>query len=975
MKSISLISCLWAGLVFFCYSARAQNENNVWAFGDSTGLDFNSGAPTVVKTSILSWESGASVSNIAGRLLFYCGRYNPSYLHKNVTLWDSTHNMMPNGDSLIGNRYTSSSQGVAIQPFLDGSNRYFVFTQAARENLWEDKDHYLRYSVVDMGLRGGLGDVVSGYKNMIIDSFVSEKLFITQGDGCAVWLLTHRLDTNVFHAFKIDYSGIHLIPIISGFPSDRFFNPMLTPPESPYSTGNMDVSTDGSHIAMSRSGKPALTEIYDFDKSTGIVSNQRAIDSIFNYWVQFSPDGTKLYTTAPIAQYDLTLLPSLSAVKASRTIIRDSSSSWAGMRIGPDNKIYTIVNTVTSSSSIEEFIYRIDSPNLKAPSCSLTRVLKLPSSKESYGGLGPNVVIPPPSDTLLRRRDTALCFSPSGKIVADSGYSYYVWDDGTSGRIKHVPAPGKSWVRMRKACTIFVDTFYCVTKTLDTLIQKIDTTICFSKPVSISAGLGRAYRWYDNDTNRVKTFSAAGIYWVKYFSSECALTIDTFNITDPKKFDTSFNRIDTIVCFMRPVVLKARPGFEHVKWYSGSTAMTQTISTAGVYWVAHFNNCKMSIDSFYVVAQQNDSTFFRTDTTVCLQNSIRLYAPVEHTDYLWSDGTIGQFKEIRTPGLYWVYSYNRDCKTRVDTFNVIAQQNDSTFFKTDTSVCQQNSVVIFAPVEHTHYSWSDGSISRLKEIRTSGTYWVYSYNRDCNTRVDTFNVRFVQFDLPLPPTDSVCNNDTITLDASTLNAQYLWQDGSTNAMFRTGDAGRYYVRISVDGCSLTDTIEVLKKELKFTLGNDQNTCEGATIVLNPQIESARYLWQDGSTDQIFNVSQSGEYSVTVSKDNCVASDTIKIDIVRCSNCIALPNAFTPNADNKNDFFRPIFNCPTAQYSLKIFNRYGQEIFTTDNPMDKWEGKINGRDAELGVYYYLLKVTFAIPNAKEEMYKGDISLLR
>ena len=107
----------------------------------------------------------------------------------------------------------------------------------------------------------------------------------------------------------------------------------------------------------------------------------------------------------------------------------------------------------------------------------------------------------------------------------------------------------------------------------------------------------------------------------------------------------------------------------------------------------------------------------------------------------------------------------------------------------------------------------------------------------------------------------------------------------------------------------------------------------------------------------------------------MASDTIRIDFAQCDNCVAIPNAFTPNADSKNDFFRPILNCPAAKYNLKIFNRYGQEIFTTANPADKWDGKINGSEAELGVYFYLLKITFAIPNAKEELYKGDVSLLR
>jgi gliding motility-associated-like protein len=89
----------------------------------------------------------------------------------------------------------------------------------------------------------------------------------------------------------------------------------------------------------------------------------------------------------------------------------------------------------------------------------------------------------------------------------------------------------------------------------------------------------------------------------------------------------------------------------------------------------------------------------------------------------------------------------------------------------------------------------------------------------------------------------------------------------------------------------------------------------------------------------------------------------------------MPNAFTPNNDNKNDLFRPIINCPTSEYSILIVNRYGQEIFSSNTPSDSWDGTFNGQKEGVGVYFYLVKVKFNYPNAQYEIYKGDVSLIR
>lgn len=953
--------------------ARAQGENNVWAFGDSIGLDFNSGTPTLISTSIISGESGASICSPEGRLLMYSGTYNPftKSLGRNI-IWDSTHKEMPESDSLIGNKYTSSTQGAVIIPFLDGSNKYYVFLQASRENLWDERDHYLRYSVVDMDLRGGLGDVVPGMKNIIIDSFISEKLSVTKGPGCSVWLITHRSDTNEFHSFNISAAGVNTTPVVSAFLSDRTFS-YTYPPECSYAYGCMDISLDGKRIASSRNTAYKLIELFDFNAATGIVSNQRIIDSLFSYSLQFSPDGNKLYTVTPLAQYNLNLLPSISAVRASRTVISDTGTI-TGLRNGPDNKMYVLVRKPISPG-VSMALHRLNFPNLAAPGCGYTHVLTLPTSTHYPTNFGLNTIAPPPTDTITRKKDTAICFIPFAEIKADPGFSGYIWQDGTKGRIYTIKSPGKIWVRMRKGCTLYVDTINVSAKPLDTVFNKKDTTICFSAPIKITAPYGKAYKWYDNDTNRTKSFSAGGAYWVGYYNGdECKYFIDTFNLKSSTNFDTTYNIVDTIVCMADHLLLSAGTGYEHYKWYSGSTAVSQTVLSAGNYWVIAYKNCSIRIDSFNIKSKPNDSIFYRKDTLACLMQPLSLSLNPGYKSYLWSDGSTATNLTVNKAGLFWAVSSN-NCSIRLDSFVIQSKPNDTSFFKTDSIVCFEDKITLNAPAGFTNHIWSDNTTASLIDINTDKSIWVSSFNEDCTVRMDSFDIRFINFDQGMPDLDSICGETKLTLDASTNNASYLWQDGSTLATYEVSKEGNYIVLITVGPCTSKHTTVITKRDFTISLGEDQKLCEGTPVSINPGIAADSYKWQDGNNSNVYEVTETGMYWLEVSKGNCIARDTVKIEIIRCNHCISIPNAFTPDKNGRNDFFRPMMECPVLSYTLKIFNRYGQEVFASTKPSDKWDGTFSNKELDLGVYYYFLKVQFDYPGAKEEMYKGDISLIR
>jgi gliding motility-associated-like protein len=86
----------------------------------------------------------------------------------------------------------------------------------------------------------------------------------------------------------------------------------------------------------------------------------------------------------------------------------------------------------------------------------------------------------------------------------------------------------------------------------------------------------------------------------------------------------------------------------------------------------------------------------------------------------------------------------------------------------------------------------------------------------------------------------------------------------------------------------------------------------------------------------------------------------------------LPNAFSPNADGRNDTFFPFVVCPNATYTLQIFDRWGNLVFESSDSNLEWDGQINGKAAPIGVYVYVVQLETAFTR---ETFSGELNLVR
>jgi gliding motility-associated-like protein len=197
------------------------------------------------------------------------------------------------------------------------------------------------------------------------------------------------------------------------------------------------------------------------------------------------------------------------------------------------------------------------------------------------------------------------------------------------------------------------------------------------------------------------------------------------------------------------------------------------------------------------------------------------------------------------------------------------------------------------------------------------------------------------------------------------------------------DAGLYTL-LATDrvGCTDQKSIELIVSENPVVAFHGTDTLEMQTgDVLDAGTGLSSYLWNTGDSTESIIITAEGMYKVEMeSPVGCLGSDSVYVKLVSeeiPDFNIYVPNAFSPNGDGINDIFQIKFPHSTfnLQHStLSIFNRWGEEIFQSDDIHQGWDGKKNGKDCPGGVYVY--KIVFSldgVPGNQERV--GTVMLIK
>jgi hypothetical protein len=482
-------------LFMLCNCAYGQKQFDNWYFGSLAGLSFSTNPPTALTNGMLQTSEGcASISDANGNLLFYTD---------GVKIRNAVHDTMSNGQWLSGNSSSTQSGIIVKQP--GNANIYFVFTLGA------GGFGTLCYSTVDMLLSAGLGSVT--VKNFTLATTCTEKLTAVQHcNGVDYWVLSHDWNSNTFRAFLVTASGVNTTPVLSSVGTTHTMGVAFL--------GVMKTSPNGRKIASAIDHSLGYVEMLDFDNATGIVSNPFVLHQLGggNYGIEFSPDGSKLYSTKystkTLMQWDL-CAGNDSAVYKSLTTIFTSTVSLGALQLANNGKIYV-------ARLGQTMLGVIDNPNLAGTSCNYIDVGQSIAPKTSNYGL-PNFITsglkgtPAPFTFTTTVCQNTVAFNAPAIISSTMGVcsaaghqlAGQTWNfgDPASGlsNTSTVTSPVHTYTGAGTYTVTLIRTFSCgndtirkpvtITGTAVTLSVTGRTSICSKESVTLTTSGANTYTW------------------------------------------------------------------------------------------------------------------------------------------------------------------------------------------------------------------------------------------------------------------------------------------------------------------------------------------------------------------------------------------------------------------------------------------------------------------------------------------------
>lgn len=340
------------------------------------------------------------------------------------------------------------------------------------------------------------------------------------------------------------------------------------------------------------------------------------------------------------------------------------------------------------------------------------------------------------------------------------------------------------------------------------------------------------------------------------------------------------------------------------------------------------------------------------------------------TTYSWSPSngllTTSGASVIANPSVTTVYSVtgnNNGCVA--STSSTVIVNAVPTLSVSSSTICSGQSATLTATssINGGSYLWLPGNqntqtlnISPLSTSVYSVSYSVNGCSVIASTNVSVNPVPTVSIS-----SVEICEGNSATLTAvpSLVGGSFLWTpNGQITAVISEAPNSTtvYQVLYTLNNCTTTTTGTVTINPLPVvSLSASTQTVTSLEEVFVSASGGGTYLWSTGeiSSSISANPQLTTTYCATVtSNEGCVNNNCITI-VVKDISTLYVPNVFTPNGDGVNDiFFTP--NSHIVSYDLKIFNRWGQELFSSEDPLKGWDGTFSGKIVPDGVYVYILK---------------------
>lgn len=541
-----------------------------------------------------------------------------------------------------------------------------------------------------------------------------------------------------------------------------------------------------------------------------------------------------------------------------------------------------------------------------------------------------------------------------------------------------------------------------------------DKLICKGDSVMLTASGGFTYIWlpslYINDSSSATPVVNPPMpmyYYVASYNGYCARYDSVFvDVRDAKANagpdKTICNGDSTTIGISVTGVKTWSPttGIDtsQISPYAKPTTTTQYILTANNAGCMAYDSVTVTVLDIAVNAG--------IDRTICKGDTIQLGA-TGYTKYNWLPAYNISDTGIADPMVwpdattdYLALVTNGYC-IKIDTVKVTVRDL-SINAGMDTSVCVGQGVRLKATGAAT-YQWSPvGTLSNptidtpFATPATTTSYIVLGFDGIICQKYDTIIVRVDDYPtVDAGPDLRHCMDDFLDIDADVTNytrlewspATYLSDKLAMKPQVSVKANTTYVLSAWNNYCYASDTMSVSVNppvDAGFTASPRNGEAPLPVTFTNTSTNAWFFIWDfddngasSTSRDAQHTFTAEGRYYVSLlAQDSlgCFDTTTVTIDVIE-KEFITMPDAFTPNGDGLNDRFEPVYNPLKFQYvEMKIFNRWGVEIFSTKVPEGAyWDGKVDGNAVEAGVYSY----TGLARDIKGKTYelKGSVTVVR
>lgn len=648
------IAVIWSALLILNSAVYCQNA--VWYFGQKAGIRFASNIPIALLNSEMNAPEGcATAYDASGNLLFYSN---------GLRIWNKNHQLMMNGDNLMGSAL--AAQGVAIVRTEDPAIFYLITADE------KGGQKGLRYSKIEINGSIPNGRVVSGEKNILLHPNVTEKICIIRHcNKKDAWIVAHGWGNNEFYAWKATKYGISPAPVVSAVGSVHSGNISNT-------AGYMKYDDEQFRLAVAVMGD-GFVEMFDFNNTTGQVSNPLMIDNIPQaYGLEFDFAGFYLYVSSASGYlYQFRLAPyTVNDIQNSKTLIHSSNSLIGALQRGPDFRIYI-------AQDLSLYLGIIKQPSAPGLQCNVDPMgIYLGGRKSEAGlpGMLNKVTVPYLTKNYPCIGDTAWFKIMNLQYPADS----VLWTFGDTATAPDDTCTALNGWHIYKYEGIYkVNVIIWGCGTTDTLRTTIailgppkidlgpDRSFCKNQPCILSASGGTQYLWHDSTTLSYYTVSDTGWCWV-IVSNLCGSDQDSVHIDNIWPVPTVDLGNDTLICQGNSIMLNAGAGY-HYQWQNMDTTQYIIVTYSDIYSVTVTNefNCT-AFDSKKVDVLAPPEVNLGQDTSLCVGKFLTLNSG-DYPNIQWSTGSTQQQQLIAEGGIYYVTVSNQ-CGIATDTIHILKDE-------------------------------------------------------------------------------------------------------------------------------------------------------------------------------------------------------------------------------------------------------------------------------------------------------------